>query len=1069
MKNFVILLFCFVYSFLSAQNPSQDRVELTWQEANDLFNKGLYSTAQEKFREYQSFNSIHSNTFLSQKQEASWLETLCAFHLLREDAEDRLQAFIDLEKENQHQTEAAYYLAKLKFIKKDYTALEEQIAAIESSSLEENQVLELKFMQGYLAFKNKNYAQAAPLLSECTENEEFGADAAFFGAQANYYQADYEKAVNLFLKAEKTELYQSKVSIWLAKSYIELKKDAELINLAQAIKSVEHPAEQKSDILLMTANYFYESNKPEQSLIYFELFIAGKNTSDRAVQYRLAQTYLQLGKLSEASTHFQQLMLSQDSISQVSAYHLAFIQLKQNKSEDARLSFQKASGLDFKPEIKQDAHFQFAKLSVQNKYYPEAKNSIESFLNKYPQAKNTEEARSLLAEVYLYTENYAEAIKHFENSKHTDKRSKISYQKACYLHAGNLAKAGKIDEAIILYRKSENVNIDPQTSLLSKYWLAETFFKAHRFQEAQDAYQSFCQTYPAKNHELYSYAMLGQAWCSFYEKKYAEAGNLFKKAAQVIPKKEKDLYTEAYLRWGDCHFIRKEYAAALEPYQKIVDTGTKDKDYALFQLGITESRLGNYKKSAALLEKLADQYEQSTLHDEALDQLSEIYLTWLTDYAKGADFARVLIQKHPQSPLKASAYTHLGIAAYNSKDEEAAVKNFKIVVFEYGESEKQVKVALDALNSILPDTEFEQIFAQYKEKYPAVNKALDELAFNMGRDKFQDNEFAKALELLTQYLKDYPAGQFTAEALVLKGDAEHKLNKTEAALKDYEEVWTNHANSSASTVALDHASRIFVEKKQYEKAIELLEKVEKQAEKSSDKHKAMLAKSRVLQEKRDFVVAKMQLEQLLTEENLSEYTRFRSKLELGKVLFGMKKYKESSDLLEEVEQNADDGTGVEAQYYLSKLFLEQKDFEQSKSAVLYLKENYPTFNEWKGKAFLILAEAYVGLKQKVQAVETLKSLVSNSPNDQIKTEASARMKVLEAEIAKEEAESEEEEEEEQEEKKKEEPKIEEKKTKEKPVQEVKKKPTTTVNKPKPSNKPTQNTNTKPKPTNKPKN
>jgi len=202
---------------------------------------------------------------------------------------------------------------------------------------------------------------------------------------------------------------------------------------------------------------------------------------------------------------------------------------------------------------------------------------------------------------------------------------------------------------------------------------------------------------------------------------------------------------------------------------------------------------------------------------------------------------------------------------------------------------------------------------------------------------------------------------------------------------------------------------------------------------------------------------------------INEYTRFRSKLELGKVLFGMKKYKESSDLLEEVEQNADDGTGVEAQYYLSKLFLEQKDFEQSKSAVLYLKENYPTFNEWKGKAFLILAEAYVGLKQKVQAVETLKSLVSNSPNDQIKTEASARMKVLEAEIAKEEAESEEEEEEEQEEKKKEEPKIEEKKTKEKPVQEVKKKPTTTVNKPKPSNKPTQNTNTKPKPTNKPKN
>ena len=72
-------------------------------------------------------------------------------------------------------------------------------------------------------------------------------------------------------------------------------------------------------------------------------------------------------------------------------------------------------------------------------------------------------------------------------------------------------------------------------------------------------------------------------------------------------------------------------------------------------------------------------------------------------------------------------------------------------------------------------------------------------------------------------------------------------------------------------------------------------------------------------------------------------------------------------------------------------------FTQVTESAIYMKNNYPSFNEWKARTFLVAADAYLALGNTFQAKGTLESLIAEDRFPDIQKAAQDRLDRIEAE------------------------------------------------------------------------
>src|SRR5690606_8173692 len=92
---------------------------------------------------------------------------------------------------------------------------------------------------------------------------------------------------------------------------------------------------------------------------------------------------------------------------------------------------------------------------------------------------------------------------------------------------------------------------------------------------------------------------------------------------------------------------------------------------------------------------------------------------------------------------------------------------------------------------------------------------------------------------------------------------------------------------------------------------------------------------------------------------------------------------------------ARDEHGAEAKYLLGKVLYETGAYKQSYETLIALKNDFPAYEEWVGKGFLLLADNFVAMGDIFQAKATLKSLIDNFPLSSVKEAAKAKLKAIE--------------------------------------------------------------------------
>jgi TolA-binding protein len=74
------------------------------------------------------------------------------------------------------------------------------------------------------------------------------------------------------------------------------------------------------------------------------------------------------------------------------------------------------------------------------------------------------------------------------------------------------------------------------------------------------------------------------------------------------------------------------------------------------------------------------------------------------------------------------------------------------------------------------------------------------------------------------------------------------------------------------------------------------------------------------------------------------------------------------------------------------VFYLQKDYKQSYETLVSLTEDFNSYDEWVGKAYLLMADNFVAMDQIFQARATLQSLIDNFPLKHIKDAAAAKIR-----------------------------------------------------------------------------
>ena len=407
--------------------------------------------------------------------------------------------------------------------------------------------------------------------------------------------------------------------------------------------------------------------------------------------------YYELQDYNKATTQFEDVLLDEDSLSQFAAHQLGQCYLLLNEKLLAINAFKYASAINFDYTLKEDAAFNSVKLIYeQQSSYDNAVESIEQFIEDYPQSVHIDYVQDLLIKAYTSTKDFQTAVDKLSTLSSMSLPQQQVYQKLSYYLAAEHFVNKRYQQSITCFDKSIKYPIDNKLFALAYYWKAEAYYHTKDYSNAIESFKAFNIKDGSFLLEEYKQAHYSLAYTYYQSSKYKDAILWFRKYISLSDDIQKQ--TDAYLRLGDAYYMTQDYSRAQEFYGLAEESGAFDVDYAIHQqiqcFGLTNQR---DKKRTALSQLISD-YPQSLYNDDAMLNLSNMYLNE-DRQDESVALLSDLIKKHPKSILVKTALLKLGLNFYNESVSDSAIYYFKSVIENYPNT-KESKEALIAYKNV---------------------------------------------------------------------------------------------------------------------------------------------------------------------------------------------------------------------------------------------------------------------------------------------------------------------------------------------------------------------------------
>lgn len=1008
----VIILSIFILGYnlsYSQHYFSDDNIHEKLEQAENLFLNKKYAAAQEKFHEIRLDNTIKNNTpFMDIKAQASFKEAVCAFYLKSNNTEFLLKKFIDQYSAHSLSNHAQLFLGRFYFNKKKHKKTINSLLKINTGLFSTKEKTEWNFMLGYAHFFKKQFTLAKSYFEQIknTPSDYYFSTNYYLGYMA-YYDKDYDEALIRFYIVNNSNMYGTIVPYYIAQIYY-IKEDYEkVIEFALPLLAKKELKYFESTENIIGQSYF-KLNEYAKALPFQKKFVEDSKEVLKSDVYNLGYCYYQLKQYEPALFELLKLTDSKDSLAQNANYLLGDCFLKLNDKQSARNAFKKAYLIDFDLKIKEEASFNFAKLTYELQFHGEAISSIQSFLEEFPQSKHELEANELLTVIFLETRDYGMAIVVIEGMKVQSAMIKKAYQKVSFYRGVELFNDRQLNDAIDYFDKCLANPFDNLLTAKAFYWKGEAHYQAKRYEDAIENFERFIEVSAGladlEIQEAKSFALYNIAYCYYNQDKYKTALTYYENAIKAFDIEKENIeaspsfkksYPDSYLRNADCHFIMKNYKSAINSYQLIIDHKFRGIDYALFQqavlYGLIEpTELDNKVKN---LQFILANYEWSIYIDDATFELGDTYYN-INEKDSAIIYFTQVVDQFPGSNYGRKALLKLALIYFNMENYTSAEKYCIILLKEFATSQ-EAREAINIMKEIyIAKGEASNFFALLRDEFPEIKISLDEqdsISYFSAEAQYINEHFEASKELFDHYLIEFENGFFQLNAHFYRGQCLFRSKAFEKALVDYEFVLKKTKNKFTETSLYNAAYIYDFVLKNPNDAIKTYEPLVLESDFQEHQLTALngLVRNYFLLKNYDKVI--QYANETMLHSHANETHKETALLYKGKSLLALDSLESALIPLQKVAKKSQNEAAIDSRYHIALIRYKKEEYDTSLAQCFYIINNLPSYEFWVAKTFILLADNYYQLDNSFQAKATLQSIIDYYDGDELKRIAQAKL------------------------------------------------------------------------------
>ncbi len=989
------------YISFSQQTAFYTNNQERFNEAKEYFQKEQYNLAYPIFKELQqSLKETDRINNAIVAQEINYYTIASALKQNEERSEDDARAYIDLTRNNPRVQMMNYHLAEYYFRHLRFSDAVQLYENASIANLNNREIADMKFHQGYSYFTMQQFAKAKPLLNSIRQikDDPNYIDANYYYGFIAFRDRNYNDALSSFRIVENEAKYEAVVPYYVAQIYYVQGKKEEAV--AYAEDKIKKGKSQYYDLELkqLLGHAFFEKKQYAKALPYLEDYVNRSTKVRREDLYELSYSYYQANNHTKAIEGFKQLSGGQDSLSQHAMYLLADSYLKTGQKANARNAFLFSSSNSSNQSQRQVARFNYAKLSYELGYQDEALKSLRSFINDYPDSQYKDEATELLVGALANTNNYRDALALLEGIQYPSATVKKLFPRILYGRATELINDGRLQEADALLDRALK---DPNNSSVLpwiNFWKGELAYRNNKIDDAIRFYNAYLNAGAPAAGEASARTVKYNLGYTYYRKEnYPLAQQFFEPLATNINLNSDPLTQDAYVRTADVYFMNRNFAQAKNMYDKVISYSWPAEDYATFQKAMIAG-INNTTDKINLLGTMIRKFPQSSLVDDANMEIANTYLGQ-ERFRDAIPFLNTVINAGGNTSLKPQALLKLGISYYNLNNADNSIATYKNLLSSYPNS-PEAEDALDNLRTIYIEQgrpgEYADVARQMGK--PISVNTEDSLTWSAAQIKYESGNAANGLAALNDYLQRFPNGNYAIRAYFERAEIYYGSKDFTNALANYSSVAQRAPNEFAERSVLQAARINFFELKNYAEAEKYYAQMKQITGSQEGKLEAMRGLLRSQYQQQKWSAAVDNAKDLVAQKGASTDDKALANMAIGKSAQIGGQYDVALKSFKDVVAVNKAALAAEARYEIANTWFMTDRVADAEKAAFEVINKSGSYDWWVTKAYILLGDLYLKQKDYFNAKATFQSIVQNSLNAELKAEAQTKLnKVIEEE------------------------------------------------------------------------
>lgn len=993
--KFIVIVLCIITtSAFSQQTAIFTHWLKDYDHAVSLYNNRDYVAAKHLFEELK-------NDF----EEGSELQANCAYYAAfsaikigDREGDVLMREFVERYPTSLKQNKAFLEVGDYYFKNANYPYALKWFKNVETRNLSIKQEEDFNFKYAYSLFSVRSYVQAKEYFQKLLNSQEYGSQAKYYYGFIAYQGDDFANADRYLSEVSDDAELGEDVPYYMANIKFKTGKFEEAIEIAEPFLN-EADRLQHSEISKIIGESYFNLGKYAEAIPHLKNYKGKRRKWNNTDYYMLGYAYYKQNDYENAIANFNKIIGGQNEVAQNAYYHLAECYLKTGLKTEALNAFRNASQMEYNNDITKDAWLNYAKLSYEiGNPYKSVPDVLQEYMDKYPNSAAKDEINDLLISAYITSKDYQGALAALKGKK--EPKYQDLYQEVALYRGIQLFNDNNLSQAADYFTLALEQARNQAVTARALYWKAETDYLNNKFQEALTGYMRFKDDVAASDLPESEDIDYNIAYANFKLKDYNKAGEQFQTYINSRPNNE-DKLIDSYLRLGDTYYVASNYTKAISAYNKVIDNGMLDTDYAHFQRAMSYGFSGRNSAKIEDLQLFLQNYNRSTYRDDALYELGNSYVIGNDNDNALATYDK-LINEYSRSSYVPKALLKQGLIYYNIERDNEALDKYRAIVKNYPNT-TEAKQAVASAREVYVDLGRVDEYADWVKTLSFVDVSdadLDNDMYESAEKQYLQNNRKKAISGFRKYLEDFPNGVHALQAHYYLAEAQIAENDPVEAERHFKYV-TEQERNEFTEQALSRLAQIYLEAGNWNKSIPILKRLEEQADFPQNITFAQSNLMKGYYQLENYDQAVSYAEKVLQRPKLENRVKSDAKVIIARAAFKTGDEIKAEEAYAEVGKIAKGELKAEALYYDAYFKHIDGNYKLSNEVVQTLVADYSAYKYFGAKGMIVMAKNFYQLQDAYQATYILESVIKNFKDyEDVVEEAKTTLRTIKAEEAK---------------------------------------------------------------------